>query len=145
MNASKFFVGLVLSLFAAATAVAQETPASVWGDSVGFKSQSERAIDLATAEAIERKRNGGYGPNGTQIDGDYNSYSTYEGPVTNTSNSSTNCVNCTDNNSEVTSSGSGQVGITYSTGATSYRAEQDAKAQSAQTDLGDNGFTNTEN
>lgn len=135
------FGALTASLTMSSVALAQETPSQTWNDSATWRSPNEKSVDLAIAEAIERKRNNGYGPGDTYVAGNVNSYTTNQGPVT--SNTATNAINYTANDSRVDISGSGsQSTITYSTGATSYDATQSASSQSAATGTGDNTLSN---
>lgn len=107
-------------------AQSNEGGAQTWSGSVTFRSPNERAVDLAIAIEAEKARNGGL-TSDTFIEGDYNAYSTYNGPVANTS--STNAVNSTSNSTTV-GNGSNAT-VTNSTVSTSGTANQDAVAQTA--------------
>lgn len=125
-------------LCTAASVAAQEGPASTWGSSVTWQNSNQRIVALQEAEAQERAQEDGYGPGSTNVTNNYNgevtSNTTNNGSVSNVS--STNAVNLTTNSSSVTNGGSGSVGITYQTGATSYHATQNATAQNAQSENG---------
>lgn len=106
-----------------------QSPTSAWGDSVTFRGPIDRSADLQRAEAIERARRGGYGPGDTNItyEGEVVNNNTYNGNVSNSS--STNAVNYTENSSSVRAGTGAYVGITYTTGSTSYQANQNATSQ----------------
>lgn len=118
----------VLSAAFSSPALAQnsEGGAQTWSGSVTFKTPNERAVALAVAIEAEKARNGGI-TSDTYIEGDYNAYSTYNGPVV--SSSSTNAVNSTSNTTTI---GAGaNASVTNNTESNSGTATQDANAQTA--------------
>jgi hypothetical protein len=131
---------LTLALLLGATPVAvqaQESPTATWGNSVTWRGPIDRSVDIQRAEAQKRARAGGYGPAevNTTYNGEVtnNTEQTYNGTVSNSS--ATNAVNLNSFESRV-ENGSGQVGVTFTTGSTSYQATQNAAAQNASSQNG---------
>lgn len=125
----KAVVALAATMLWGGTAFAQSSPApSFWNDAWGPRSSTQQSVDLYTAEAQLRARNGGYGPgqSTTNYNGTVNSYSTYNGPVS--SSGATNIVNS--NSTSSTVSGSSNVTLSVTTGQTSGSSTQGATSGS---------------
>jgi len=121
-------LALALGLGLAAPSLAGEPAPSTWYDS-WKRTDSDRLLDRQEAEMLLRARGQGYGPAvvTSHYYGDLSSYSTYNGPVTNSG--ATNIVN---SNSTATSvSGSSGVNITVTTGQNSNSANQNASSSIA--------------
>jgi len=124
-------LGAGLLLFSAGAADAQSShgrsAASTWNDSWAPADANQQAINLAIAEDQQRARHGGFGPatSNTYVNGDVNSYTTNNGPVT--SSSAYNSVQSSQTTTTMKGSG---LSLTVSTGQTmNGNATQDADAR----------------
>jgi hypothetical protein len=93
-----------------------QSAASTWNDSWAAKNASQRALDLAQAEAMLQARSGGFGPaNSSTTIGTVNNTSTYNGPVTENTSGATNIGQ---NNSTTSTLTGSNLSLTISTGQT---------------------------
>ena len=126
--------GMIASVLAGIMpATAQESPTSAWGSVQSFKGPADTSNDLYRAEMIKRSRTGGYGPASASVnyydEVTNTEYVTNNGPIHNSS--SLNAVNYNEASTSVNQEGStgATVGVTFSTGQTSYDAAQTAQSQ----------------
>jgi hypothetical protein len=110
---------------------AQTSPSSTWNDSVGWRSPSDRAVDLERARTQQQARSGGFGPAQVVYNGDVtnNDYNTYNGAVV--SNQATTATNLNSFSSTMNQTGGNSATVTFTTGNTAYNTSQNATASNA--------------
>ena len=123
-----FSIATTLGAVFVSTAHAQSTNTApgFWNSPMGRPSPDQQIVDLAVAEAIQRSKQGGYGPavSNTTI-GTVNTTTTYEGPVEQNTSGSTNVVQSNSTSNTVTGSGNR---ITVTTGQTAGNSNQGASS-----------------